>query len=168
MHAHTVYGETPYNLYSTWLSFRSSIILPQKSPMCIHLIKSSFFQTLLKNLKGELVSESCSVVSDFLWPHELQPTRLLCPWNSSGKDTGVGCYSLLQGSSWPRNWNWVSCIVDRFFTIWATRETWEIMSGLMAKKYQLTFGLVLLHLVSLGSATNWQISYHLEVSKVFI
>ena len=25
------------------------------------------------------------------------PVRLLCPWDSPGKDTGVGCYSLLQG-----------------------------------------------------------------------
>ena len=25
-------------------------------------------------------------------------------------------------SSWPRDWNWVSCIVSRCFTIWATRE----------------------------------------------
>ena len=27
-----------------------------------------------------------------------------------------------RGSSWPRNWTWVSCIVGRFFTIGATRE----------------------------------------------
>ena len=27
-----------------------------------------------------------------------------------------------RGSSPPRDWTWVSCIVDRFFTIWATRE----------------------------------------------
>ena len=26
-----------------------------------------------------------------------QPARLLCPWNSPGKNTGVGCHSLLQG-----------------------------------------------------------------------
>ena len=25
------------------------------------------------------------------------PTRLLCPWNSSGRDVRVGCHSLLQG-----------------------------------------------------------------------
>ncbi|KAM7244171.1 hypothetical protein CapIbe_004779, partial [Capra ibex] len=25
------------------------------------------------------------------------PTRLLCPWDSSGKNAGVGCHSLLQG-----------------------------------------------------------------------
>ena len=27
-----------------------------------------------------------------------------------------------RGSSWPRDWTWVSCIAGRFFTIWATRE----------------------------------------------
>ena len=32
-----------------------------------------------------------------LQPHGLQPTRLLCPWDSLGKNTGVGCHSLLQG-----------------------------------------------------------------------
>jgi len=39
----------------------------------------------------------CSVVSDSLQPHGLQPTRLLCPWNFPGKNTGVGCHFLLQG-----------------------------------------------------------------------
>ena len=29
-------------------------------------------------------------------PHGLQPARLLCPWNSPGKNTGVDCHSLLQ------------------------------------------------------------------------
>ena len=40
---------------------------------------------------------SCLVVSDSLRPHELQPARLLCPWDSPGKNTGVGCHALLQG-----------------------------------------------------------------------
>ena len=39
---------------------------------------------------------SCSVVSDFLRPHGLQPTRLLCPWDFPGKSTGVGCHCLLR------------------------------------------------------------------------
>ena len=30
--------------------------------------------------------------------------------------------SFSRGSSWPRDWNLVSCIAGRFFTIWATRE----------------------------------------------
>ena len=29
--------------------------------------------------------------------HALQSTRLLCPWNFPGKNTGVGCHLLLQG-----------------------------------------------------------------------
>ena len=31
-----------------------------------------------------------------VWPHRWQPTRLLCPWDSPGKNTGVGCHFLLQ------------------------------------------------------------------------
>ena len=37
-----------------------------------------------------------SVVSDSVQPHRLQPTRLPCPWDSPGKNTGVGCHFLLQ------------------------------------------------------------------------
>ena len=29
-------------------------------------------------------------------PIDWQPTRLLCPWDSPGKNTGVGCHFLLQ------------------------------------------------------------------------
>ena len=39
---------------------------------------------------------SCSVMSDSLQHHGLQPTRLLCPWDSPGKKTGVGGHALLQ------------------------------------------------------------------------
>ena len=35
-------------------------------------------------------------MSDSVRPHGLQPTRLLCPWDSLGKNTGVGCHFLLQ------------------------------------------------------------------------
>ena len=34
---------------------------------------------------------------DSLQPHELQPSRLLGPWDSPGKNTGVGRHALLQG-----------------------------------------------------------------------
>ena len=32
-----------------------------------------------------------------LWSYGRSPARLLCPWNSPGKNTGVGSHSLLQG-----------------------------------------------------------------------
>ena len=38
-----------------------------------------------------------SVVSDFVRPQRRQLTRLPCPWDSPGKNTGVGCHFLLQG-----------------------------------------------------------------------
>ena len=49
-------------------------------------------------IEDGLESESVghSVMSNSLWPHGLQPTRLLCPWNSPGKNNGVGCHFLLQ------------------------------------------------------------------------
>ena len=37
-----------------------------------------------------------SVVSDSVRPHRRQPTRLPRPWDSLGKNTGVGCHFLLQ------------------------------------------------------------------------
>ena len=44
-----------------------------------------------------LVSQfSRSVMSDSLWPHGLQPTRLLHPWGFPGKSTRVGCHCLLR------------------------------------------------------------------------
>ena len=35
-------------------------------------------------------------MSDSVRPHRWQPTRLRCPWDSPGKNTGVGCHFLLQ------------------------------------------------------------------------
>ena len=38
-----------------------------------------------------------SVMSDSLRPLGLKPTRLLCPWDFPGRNTGVGCHALPQG-----------------------------------------------------------------------
>ena len=35
-------------------------------------------------------------MSNSVQPHRRQPTRLPCPWDSPGKNTGVGCHFLLQ------------------------------------------------------------------------
>ena len=43
------------------------------------------------------VCSTASVMSDSLQPYGLQPTRLFCPWDSPGKNTGVDCHTLLQG-----------------------------------------------------------------------
>ena len=42
---------------------------------------------------------TCVLVDQCVWlfvPHGLEPARLLCPWSSPGKKTGVGCHARLQ------------------------------------------------------------------------
>ena len=46
------------------------------------------------NVNCCLVAKSCL---SLLQPHRLKSTRLLCPWDFPGKNTGVGCHLLLQG-----------------------------------------------------------------------
>ena len=43
-----------------------------------------------------LLLSRCSVESDSVRPHRWQSTRLPHPWDSPGKNTGVGCHFLLQ------------------------------------------------------------------------
>ena len=54
-----------------------------------------------KTLRSVIMFVLCvlspSVVSVSVWPHGLWPSRLLCPWDSPGKNTGVGCHALFQG-----------------------------------------------------------------------
>ena len=49
---------------------------------------------IVKSCDVSIVSIRCSVVSDCLQPHGLSSTRLFCPWNSPGKNIGVGSHPL--------------------------------------------------------------------------
>ena len=63
------------------------------------------------------VCVSCSVVPDSLTPHGLWPARLLCPWDSPGRNTGVGCHSLPQGIFLTQRWNLCLLYCRQIFTI---------------------------------------------------
>ena len=52
--------------------------------------------------KPKCESVNCSVLSDCLQLHALQPTRIFSPWNSPGKNTGVGGHFFSRISSQPR------------------------------------------------------------------
>ena len=52
------------------------------------------FRTMCEHAKS---LQSCP--NDSLWPYGLEPTRILCPLDSWGKNTGVGCYALFLTSS---------------------------------------------------------------------
>ena len=53
------------------------------------------------------VTQSCLTLCN---PINCKPTRLHCPWDFPGKNTGVDCHFLLQGSSWPRDQTHISCV----------------------------------------------------------
>ena len=65
---------------------------------CISLTPGGILNTSL--LFSKRSSSYCcwvtSVVSDSVRPHRRQATRLPRPWDSPGKNTGVGCHFLLQ------------------------------------------------------------------------
>ena len=86
---------------------RSISVLLQERVLVLFLAYC-FFSWLLKNqvegllprTKNSVIVYCCLVTQSrpaLLRPHGLQPTRLLCPWVSPGKNTGVGCHFLLQG-----------------------------------------------------------------------
>ena len=53
-------------------------------------------QNTMKVLGRSYCCKVTSVVSDSVRPHRRQPTRLPHPWDSPGKNAGVGCHVLLQ------------------------------------------------------------------------
>ena len=58
---------------------------------CQHSVGGPRIRINILQRAGKKRSVSCSVVCDPL------SSRLLCPWDSPGRNTGVGCHFLLQG-----------------------------------------------------------------------
>ena len=90
---------TPANEHPGPISFRMDwldLLAVQgalKSLLQHHSSKASVLQLMVQ------FSCACALshfVSDSLQPYGPQPTRLPCPWNSPGKNTGVGCHFFLQ------------------------------------------------------------------------
>ena len=50
----------------------------------------------LSNAAAAAAAKLLQLCPTLLRPHRQQPTRLLCPWDYPGKNTGVGCHFLLQ------------------------------------------------------------------------
>ena len=65
---------------------RQPIEWERKYLQILHLVKGCYCYCCLV----------ASVVSNSVRPHRWPPTRLPRPWDSPGKDTGVGCHFLLQ------------------------------------------------------------------------
>ena len=67
---------------------------------------------------------SCSITPDSWDPLDCS-LGILCPWDFSDKNTGVGCHFPLWGSARPKDWTRVFrvfCIAGGLFTCWAIGE----------------------------------------------
>ena len=75
---------------------RHNFSVSHEAEMCPSFIREGCGRERWGLYQSLWVYEGCSVVSDLSWPRGLWPTKLLCPWNSPGQNTGVGSHSLLQ------------------------------------------------------------------------
>ena len=86
------------------LSWHIAIIL-----LCIYTEELKTSCVCAKSLQSSLTLRPCG----------LQSTKLLCPWDSPGKNIGVGCHAFLQGIFLTQGSNLhscSSCIAGGFFT----------------------------------------------------
>jgi len=89
--------ENENTVFACWPQFTSGIFLCSTQHWT-HALNTHTWDKLNLSMKEVVWNWSCSLVSDSLQLHGLQPTRLLCPWDFPGKSTGVGCHFLLQFS----------------------------------------------------------------------
>ena len=87
-----------HHMLSCVRQFATPWIVARQSPLSMGFYIKYIILYILTTY--EFNKNMCSVIlvmSNSLRPYGLQPARLLSPWDSSGKNTGVGCYALLQG-----------------------------------------------------------------------
>ena len=98
-----------YYFHSQQCSIGCCVLIPSLSPSTVVIFYSCFGYKSLWELDefcssvnpGSLKMHMCMLSQSYLTlcdPMDpMECTRLLCPWNSLDKKTGVGCHALLQG-----------------------------------------------------------------------
>ena len=86
----------PKNTRVGSLSLLQWIFLTQESNWGLLHCRRILYQLSYQGSPCCCCCEVASVVSDSVRPQRRQPTRLCRPWDSPGKNTGVGCHFLLQ------------------------------------------------------------------------
>ena len=121
---------SPSNEYSELISFQIDCFDPFAVQGTLRSLLQHFFIQLSQpyvttgktTALSMLVMLNHSVMSNSVRPYGLQLASLLCPWDSLGKDTRVGCYALLQGT-FPTQGSKPGLLHCRQILYhWATRE----------------------------------------------
>ena len=108
------------SLFYIWQCIRFSAIVLNHSNLLLLPLSPKVSLYICESKKWKCSSD----VPDSLRPHGLHS-----PWNCPGQNTGVDCFSLLQGIFPTRDRTYVSHIAGRFFTSWATREALMSVKG---------------------------------------
>ena len=93
------HGNNPSVCWQTTETLDTALDVPGFSEFIRHSLTLSATKLLNVSfpISGTCVHVCChSVMSNSLQPHGLWPARLLCPWDSPGKDSGMGCPVLLR------------------------------------------------------------------------
>ena len=81
-----------------------------------------FCSEVKKKKKKRSESVSPSVMSDSSDPMNCTPPASFVYGIFQARILKWIAMPFSRGSSWPRDWTWVSCIAGRFFTVWSTRN----------------------------------------------
>ena len=71
-------------------------------PTEVYIVKAMGFPVVMYGCESWSIKKVCGAAKSLqscptlVRPHRQQPTRLPCPWDSPGKNTGVSCHFLLQ------------------------------------------------------------------------
>ena len=110
---------------------------PRKDPMVLSFSFQLFSYSPVPRTYSSIRAKSLQLYLP-LWSYGLQPARLLCPWDFSGKNTGVGCHPpllcppplqrifLTQGSHPSLLW-----FLHQILYRWATREALTLLASIL-------------------------------------
>ena len=98
-----------------------------------------FCQFLLRRKMNQLYVYTCVCAKSLqscpiLRFYGLQPARLLCSWDSPGKNTGVGCH-VLQGLFLTRGLNPRRLCLLHYQAVFTPSATWEVIVYAIALKW---------------------------------
>ena len=108
------HGEDPRKSSCGFGTERGRVIIVKYSQRVVH---NKDICLRGKDFGKKKKSVSCSDMLDSSRPHGPQPTRLLSPWNSPGKNTGVGCHFFLHRVFLTQGSNPGLLIAGRFFSV---------------------------------------------------
>ena len=80
--------------HHSWSALNAFLFSLLQTPLSIIWTPSTVSKCYV--LTAAAAAKVTSVMSDSVRPHRRQPTWFLCPWDSPGKNTAVGCHFLLQ------------------------------------------------------------------------